>query len=465
VWRFFSRDVWQHDLAQLSRATRYFYRTMRVIYLASRGFVQDNCLFRAMALTYITVLSLVPLLAFSFSVAKGFGFYEKLLVGTINPFVERTFAGSPEMHQAIDRVLEFVNRTDVSQLGAPGLVLLVYTVIKLLSTIERSFNDIWSVHRSRNVLRKLSDYLTMVLITPLFLFVATGLTLAAQNNAVVDFLRTTVGIGPLIDVILRLLPLLSMWLGFTFVYMVMPNTRTQFTSAVLGGFVAAILWQVALVLHIKFQIGIARYNALYSSFAAFPIFLMWMNVCWVTVLFGAEVCFAHHSEESYMHVARSRPADHAFKEIVALRAMTRIGASFLSGSRPWTDSRLSSDLAVPLRPLQEILGLLVARGLLAQTEGDDESPFLPARDLDSIRVTAVLDALRGASGLAAAPPSASVDGEIERLMSGLDAEARASHYNRTLRELAEAALQRDSVGAKEVTEKVDAARSDATAPT
>jgi membrane protein len=201
---------------------------------------------------------------------------------------------------------------------------------------------------------------------------------------------------------------------------------------------------VALVLHIKFQIGIARYNALYSGFAAFPIFLMWMNVCWVTVLFGAEVCFAHQSEESYMHVARSRPADHAFKEIVALRAMTRIGATFLSGGEPWTVSRLAAELAVPQRPLQEILGLLVARGMLAEIERGKESAYLPARDLGGITVKSVLDALKGTTGLVAVPTSSPIDIDIDRLMAGFDQEARESNFNQTVRMLAEAAHARES---------------------
>src|SRR4051812_18670385 len=153
-WRFFSHDIWQRDLGELTRATRYLYKTARVIYLAARGVIEDDCLFRSMALTYITVLSLVPLLAFSFALAKGLGLYGKLVHETIQPLIEKTFAGAPEMHAALDRVLAFVNDTKMSKLGVPGLVLLVYTVIKLLSTIESSFNEIWSVHRARSIFRK-----------------------------------------------------------------------------------------------------------------------------------------------------------------------------------------------------------------------------------------------------------------------------------------------------------------------
>jgi membrane protein len=446
VWLFFSRDVWHSDLGQLSRATRILHRTARVIFLAARGCVNDKCLVRASALTYITVLSLVPLLAFAFSVAKGFGFYHSLLKSSITPFLDDTFVQGSELRAAIDRVLEFVNATNVSKLGVPGLVLLVFTVIKLLSTIESSFNDIWGVQRSRGVIRKIADYLTMVTVTPIFLFAATGLTIAAQSNGIVVYLRDAWHMGDVIDQLLRFLPLFAMWLGFSFVYMAMPNTKTRVSSAALGGFVAAVLWQLALVLHIKFQIGIARYNALYSSFAAIPIFLIWVNVSWVTVLFGAEVCFAHQSEESYVHVARSRPADHAFKEVVALRAMARIGARFLAGEEPWTASLLATDLGVPQRPLQEILNLLVARGILVETPRGQEDGFVPARDLDAIRVKAILDVLKGTVGPVAVPRRTAVDEQIDRLMDGFETELGESRHNVTVRQLAEAALREQGAG-------------------
>ena len=441
AWRFFSYDIWQRDLGDLSGTSRYLYKTARVIYLAARGVIQDDCFFRSMALTYITVLSLVPLLAFSFSLAKGLGLYHTLVKDTIQPLIDRTFADAPEMHAALDRVLEFVNETKMSKLGVPGLVLLVYTVIKLLSTIERSFNDIWSVRRARSILRKVSDYLTIVLVTPIFLIVATTFTFAAQNNAVVDFLRESMHLGVVVDVVLKLVPIVAMWLGFSFVYLTMPNTRTRIGSALLGGFVAAVMWQGALVLHIKFQVGIARYNALYSSFAAFPIFLMWMNICWITVLFGAEVCFAHESQESYVHIARATQTDHASKEIVALRAMTRIARTFLNGGEPWTVTRLATELSVPQKPLAEVLCMLVERGLLAEVareKDEKDMTYIPARDLDTTTVKAVLDALKGSTGPVASPVCQTVDDEIARLMCGLDQEERESSFNVSLRRLAEA---------------------------
>jgi membrane protein len=462
IVRWFAEDVWTPPAARRGG----IWRLSRILYLATRGFFDDRCLSRASALTYITVLSLVPLLAFAFSMAKGFGIYQSLLNDTINPFLDRTFGelqqqdavhlpaeGSHEIRSAIAQVLGFVEKTDVSALGLFGLAVLMYTVIKLLATIERSFNDIWGVQRSRSLIRKVADYMAMVIITPLFLFVAAGVTTAAQNSGAVEFLRQRLGMQAPIDFLTRLTPLLALWLGFTFVYMAMPNARTKLLSAVIGAIVAGTLWQIALVLHLRFQVGIARYNAIYSSFAALPVFLIWVNVSWVIVLLGAELCFAHQSEPSYVHVAHSRPRDHAFKEQVGLRVMTRVGEGFLSGAPPRTSLALAAEIDVPQRELEEVIYVLVDHCLLAETTEAHELAFLPARDLDSITVKMVLDALKGTAGPVDVPVRDHVEEQIDRILGGINAEIAESRWNRSIKSLAEASLRERAASARSTTKK------------
>lgn len=455
VLQFFGETVWAEDRPRTGPRA-FLYRVFRIAYLAVRGFRQDECLFRASALTYITVLSLVPLLAFSFSVAKGFGFYEKLVRETVNPFLDKTFgpltveggaeavAGSThEARVAFERLLEIVGNvvqeTRVTSLGAFGLVILGWAVIKLLGTIERSFNHIWRVQRSRSLLRKVSDYLTMVIVTPIFLFTATGLTAAAQSNGLVEIARQRLHLGPILDLLVALIPLLSLWIGFTFVYLAMPNARTRIVSAIFGALIGGTLWWLTLILHVQFQIGVAKYSAIYSSFAAIPIFLIWVNISWVTVLLGAEACFAHQSEPSYLRVAAARPADHAFLELLGLRAMTRIGERFLAGGEPWTANGLATELAVPERPLHEVLAVLCERGLLVTSPSIKDEALLPARDLETITVKSIIDALKGTSGPVDVPATTGIDREIDRLLESLDGEIARSASNATLRSLALAA--------------------------
>jgi len=458
---FFSETVWSETRPR-GGPLGFFYRVCRILHLCVRGFIHDDCVFRASALTYITVLSLVPLLAFSFSVAQGLGFYDKLVAETINPFLDNTFgpvapggapvqdapAQSHEIRVAVDRVLgmagTYVQETKVASLGALGLVILLWAVIKLLGTIERSFNHIWGVQRPRSIVRKFSDYLAMVIVAPIFLFTATGITAAAENRGVTEFLRVKLHLGPILDLLVAGVPLIALWLGFTFVYLVMPNARTRIVSAAIGAIVGGSLWHLTLLLHIKFQVGVANYNAIYASFAAIPIFLVWIQFSWVAVLVGAEVCFAHQSEPDYLRVARSRPSDHAFKELLAVRAMARIGQRFLAGGPGWTADDLATELAVPIRPMEEVLDLLTQRGVLAVAPMGSQDAFLPARDLDAITVKSVLDALKGTSGPVDVPARTKADHRIDGILAALNQEMADSHSNATMRSLALAVTREEA---------------------
>jgi membrane protein len=430
----FHTQVFAHDLERLPFGRRLRHHWLRVVYLSARGFVEDACVFRASALTYITVLSLVPLLAFSFALAKGLGFYRDLVERTIRPFLEHTF-GSTEVHQAIDRVLEFVDRTDVKALGSAGLLFLLYTVYKLLSSIEQSFNHIWGAQRARSPVRKLTDYLAIVVVTPLLLFAATGITTGAQSTLAPPQAGGAPPQGTLLEIGFALAPLLSLWVAFTFVYMVMPNARTRWSSAMIGALVGGTLWQLTLLVQIQFQLGIARYNAIYSGFAALPLFLIWLQSSWVAVLLGAEVCFAHQSAASYYP---DSPAGGSLRERerIALRALARIAARSLHGQPAASTAELASLLGVSLRPLELVLAELVEGGVLAVTRSKSGDTYLLARDIDRIQVKTVLDLFRGPLERASASDD-EADKEVAACLVGLDEALGESRHNLPLRALAE----------------------------
>ncbi len=428
--------VFGHELEQLPRGRRLANHWLRVVYLATRGFVEDACLFRASALTYITVLSLVPMLAFSFAVAKGMGFYGALIENTIRPFLESTF-GTNEVRQAIEKVLDFVDRTDVSTLGTVGLLFLLYTAIKLLSSVEESFNHIWGAHRARTLVRKLTDYMALLVVTPILLFAVTRIAGSAPGNAQDGLAPQGVQHdNPLLATALKLAPLLSLWISFSFIYLVMPNARTRWRSAMIGAMVGGTLWQLTLLIQIQFQLGIARYNAIYSGFAALPIFLIWVQMSWVTVLLGAEVCFAHQSAASYYP---DSPAAGSLRERerIALRALARIGARSLRGEPAGSAPELASALGVSLRPLELVLGELVDGGLLAATRSRGADTYLLARDMDRIQVKVVLDLFRGPLERPATPSGDAADADVEACLVGLDEALGESRHNLPLRALAE----------------------------
>ncbi|HUR29318.1 MAG TPA: YhjD/YihY/BrkB family envelope integrity protein [Planctomycetota bacterium] len=445
VWTYFAKDVWQHDLSQVGFARALYYKTARVLYLATSGFLDDQCLFRASALTYITVLSLVPLLAFAFSMIKGLGAYEGFMAKVrswldrwLQSEAQRTGETGDVIRNSLDKVLEFVNQTDVTKLGAAGLVFLLVAVVQMLGTIEGSFNDIWGVKRPRSVVRKLTDYLAMVILAPIFFATAVSLTSIAQADTLSSYVRENLHLGGLLDVLLQFTSVFAMWIFFTFLFMTMPNARTRFASALLGGLVSGLLWHGAQILHVRFQVGMANYNRLYAGFAAIPIFLAWIHVSWVTVLAGAELAFAHQSEPAYRKIARTWPAEHAFQEIVALRAMVRIAKAFLAGERHPDAIQLSTDLGVPPRPVELALSTLSERGLVAIIDERGEQTFLPGRDPGAITIKDVLDAMKGSSGTVPVPCRTEVDYRLDAFVRQLDGEFKNSPANRNLRELAQA---------------------------
>lgn len=432
------RDIWRRDAERGIRALGL--RCVRVALLAVRGFLDNEGVFRAQALTYITVLSLVPLLAFSFAIMKGFGLYDHLLQSTIVPFLDTTFgvagrtAGEGhEIRSAIDRVLDFVSRADVSKLGAFGLLLLTYAVVKLLSTVEASFNVIWRAHRARSWVRKVSDYIAMTIVTPIFLLSAAALTTIAQASSAVGFFRERLHLGVFIDVALGLMPVLAMWIAFTFVYLAMPNARTRIVSALTGAFVAAVAWQATLLLHLKFQLGVARYDAIYAGFAALPIFLIWVQMSWTIVLFGAEVCCAHQREPSLHDATIAGASPVRDRRSVAIAAVATIGEHYLSGEPPPQLERLAQTLHVPLQSLQAVTDALVDGGVLLRVRREDGDGFVPGRDLDAIRVTDVLAPLEPDANERS---TRGVDPEIDAILAGLTAAGEASPFNKSVRELA-----------------------------
>ncbi len=455
IGAFLADDLWERELGSLTTFRAWLYKLTRVAYLTARGFHNDRCMLRASALTFMTGLSIVPLLAFVFAVAKGLGAYDSLLGDVILPMLDQHLGSGDvaggiesgsEVRGAIEQVLAMVQNTRVSSLGTFGAAILVYTIVKMLGSIEQTFNEIWGVHKSRSLLRKLSDYLSIIVVVPILLTSATALTTYLQGQSLLANASETLGLNSLLSVYGRVAPFVAVWIGFTFVYMFMPNTRVRLRSAVLGGLVGGALWQLAQILHLRFQVGVANYNAIYSTFAALPIFMFWMYLSWTTVLLGAEVACAHQQEPSFRQVMRARNHDNVYLQSVAVRLMGRVAVEFLAGREPLNTAQLADGLQVPERSIDEILGALQSAGIVCVGEESvRKAPdVLPARDLQFIRIQEILDALQG-EGTADLPPGLPVDRETEHWLETYRKERSLIGSNKTLREMAQAGLLESAV--------------------
>lgn len=394
VRAFFNARIWGVPLADLPRRRALAYRAARVAYASVRGFFQHQLMLRAAALTYFSVLSVVPFLAFAFAILKGLGVYRGFIEGAVRPYLLETFAGNPALHGAFDRILEFVDRTDVSRLGTLAIVFLLYTSVTLIATVEEALNDVFGVNTKRSLLRQLTDYTTLLVIAPILLVVATSLSAAAQSSRFVALLRHTLALGPVIDFFVGVLPLVAVALALFALYVILPNVRIRLSSALLGACVAAVAWQAVLVLHVQLQVGVARYNALYSGLAALPIFLVWIYVSWTVMLVGAQLAASHQNEQVVRQTIRMRHADQALKEAVAVALGAVVARDYLSGRPRRSAAALAEELELPTMLVDEVLEVLTCAGLLVKAAAGREITYVPGGDVDRLRADDLRQALR-----------------------------------------------------------------------
>ncbi|HTM08694.1 MAG TPA: YhjD/YihY/BrkB family envelope integrity protein [Verrucomicrobiae bacterium] len=425
----FSDKVLLADLENLPPLKRGLYRQIRILYRAVSGFAGNRCPLLASALTYTTLLSLVPLLALMFATLKGFGVQNRL-----EPILlEKLSAGS---EQVVKQLIGYINKTDVKALGAVGLASLLVTTISVIGNIEFALNRIWGVQRTRSISRKFSDYLSVLLTCPILFVAALGITSSVQNASLVQEILTLPGMGYIVLALAALTPYVLMWIALTFLYDYLPNTRVRFGSALYGGIIGGTLWQLAQWGYVHFQVGAARYNAIYGAFAQLPIFLVWLYMGWNIVLFGAVLSFAHQSIRTSGKDPNVADAPYASREELGLKLLWLIGKHFDAGEPRFSAETLARELVVSVRIVSEILERHCKAGFLVAATADNMEPlYILARPPEKIAVAEVLDAMRSYGG----DPLAirRVDGE-ERLQVILDRAGesrRAALARTTLRDL------------------------------
>lgn len=363
-------------------------RVARIVLLALRGFIRDEGFHHASALAFDTVLALVPLLVLVIGTLRGLGAYQPFVDSTILPWVDNTFGPSPEgvvtLRDAFLQVLDLGAQADLQAMGVVGTVALLYLVLILLTTVETTLNKIWGARRPRTLVRRAVDYAAILFVLPLGLLLATAVGSSVGDVHV---------LGPLRAVARQVVAIVAASSVLTFLYLVMPHTRIRFASATLGGLIAGMLWHGGLMAYAVFQIGVTRYNMLYSSFATLPLFLVWIFVSWLVVLFGAEVAAAHQDERAFRWRVREADASAHTRRQLGLHFGAAITGSFVRGELPPTLEQLASEAAVPVRLAESVLSDLVGHGLLLKAERDGHATFVLARDPSATRLSMLLAAL------------------------------------------------------------------------
>ncbi len=435
VGQFLKTDIWRLQGHKLPRRRFFWITQLRIVLLATRRFVEDKCDSRASELTFYSLLSIVPVVAMAFAVAKGFGM-ERILA-------EQLMAKLEGHEEVAERIIAFaqsmLETTKGGAIAGVGIVVLFWTVVKVLGNVEASFNDIWGVKTARSLGRKLTDYLSVMMICPILLITASSVTvlLTTRITVMVERLSFLGYLANAIVLFLKILPSGVIWLVFTFIYAFMPNTKVQFKSALWAGILAGTIYQLTQLAYITFQVGVANYGAIYGSFAALPLFLVWLQLSWVILLLGAEFSFAHQNVATYEFESDCRSVSHAFKQLVALLIATLCVKRFLVAEEPLTAEDISRALEVPIRLVRSVLFELTDTGVLSQVVVDtaDEPAYQPACDVHRLTVASIMERLDH-RGIETVPIAESRDlNEIRETLRRLGEVKRQSPANLELEEL------------------------------
>ncbi len=436
IAHFLETDIWRMRLADYPRVKSFLLRHLRIIVLVFRGYYEDGCKFRASALTFYSLMSLVPILAVLFGIAKGFGLQDR-----VTTEIMQRFRGQ---EQVAGRIIAFANslleHTSGGLVAGVGVLILLWSVIQVLGNIEQSFNEIWGVTKARRLGRKFADYFSLVLVCPILMVVAGSATVVVSTQAglllgKIPYLRS---LGPVLLLPLQLLPYAVLWVVFTFLFIFMPNTKVNLKAGLVAGVVSGTLFQLAQWAYLNLQIGAAKYGAIYGSFAALPLFLAWLQMSWIILLVGAEMAFAIQNVHTYEFEPDCRSISHSRRMLLSLLIATAIVKRFCEGKPAWDAAEISRALEIPLRLVRQILQELIEAGVVSALRGPAEGKealYQPARDVEMLTIKWVIDALeqRGGSDVPVA------DSEELKKLSGVltafDEIVKRSPANVTLKRL------------------------------
>lgn len=427
----FMRHVWGVDTAALPRWRVILIRILRGIYTLGRDLAEGQLTLHATSLVYTTLLSLAPLLAVSFSVLKAFGVHNKIqpvLLQLLEPL------GVKGMEITV-QILVFVENIKVGVLGALGLALLLYTVVSLLQKIEVAFNYTWHVQRPRPLMQRITQYLSVLTVGPVLVFSALGITATFMSSAITQSIIAAAPLGQAMSALTRLAPYLLIIVAFTFVYVLMPNTKVHFRSALFGGVIAGILWQLTGWGFAAFVVTSARYTAVYSGFAILIMFMLWMYLSWLILLVGASIAYYHQHPEQLSVRRRELRLSNRIKERLALLIVALTGQRYYRNQQAWSLEQYAQHLQIPRDAVAHLVKDLEFYGLLARTQNEPPR-ILPARPLDTTPLQDLVNAIRMAEegrhmGTAQLPPHTQVD----RLVARMDEALLNSLHGLTLKDL------------------------------
>lgn len=431
---FLTGNMWKVRLNKLDKKQGFLIRQLRIISLAIKGFNEDNCMVKSSALTYYMLFALVPMLALLFAISKGFGLQQKLEAYILHDFSQDASILT-QAFQFADRMLQ---TTHGGILAVVGILLLVYTVLSLLSSIENSFNEIWEIKKGRTILRRITDYLAISLFAPVLLFASSGLSIFLSTEFTsIESLSWLSEFGFVFKALLKLISLALLSGMFMFIYIALPNTRVKYRSALMAGIVAAVAFDFLQWAYIAFQIGAVKYNAVYGSFAALPLFLIWMQYSWFIVFFGAELSFAYQNVDHYEFESEIQNISIRYRRVTSLLLANLVVKNFAEGNAPLTAMQIADRLDMPMRLARLIIYDFTETGILTEIkmEKEREIAYHPGISENLLTVQYILDKLdtKGVNELPIQSEAEMVN--IHKVMNEFDQALRKSKGNVLIRDI------------------------------
>ena len=390
IVRFFKEDLWQVQRGDVSPVIFFLCRVLQKLILAVEWFTTKRMIDSAAALTYSTLLAIVPITAVVFAIARGFGY---------NKYIEIWFRDAlSSQPQAAEVIIGFVNsylvHTKSGIFLGIGLLFMLWTVIMLISNIEKAFNDIWQVSTSRSIFRTITDYTSMFVLAPIIIVVTSGISILMATVA--GDLGDRFLIGHTVRFLLALLPYVLMSAVFIGLYVFMPNTKVHIRNAIFPGILAGVAMQALQYVYIHSQIWVTSYNAIYGSFAALPLFMLWLQISWTICLFGAELTYTNQNLDTYAFRTDTADLSHRYRLLLSVLLMSHISKRFEEGRKPYTAVELKTLTTIPSRIVHDLLNDLTAVGLITNVSTDEKGAdpaYQPALSTSTLSVGNVVDRL------------------------------------------------------------------------
>lgn len=387
---FFKVGIWHVRRNEVSPWKYFVYGVIKKVLLAIECATAKRMVASASALTYSTLLAIVPIMAVVFAIARGFGY---------NKYIEEWFRDAlTSQPQVADVIIGFVNsylvHTKSGVFLGIGLLFMLWTVIMLINNIEQTFNYIWQVKKPRSVFRTITDYMAMFLLVPIIIVVTSGLSIFVAT--LLDNIEGYALLGPVIRFMIDLMPYIFMSAIFIALYLFMPNTKVKLGCVIVPGILAGVAMQGLQFVYIHSQIWVSSYNAIYGSFAALPLFMLWVQISWTICLFGAELCYTNQNLEDYAFRAKTEDISHRYRMMLSVMLASIICKRFEDGGRPYTALELKLQTGIPVRIVNDLLYELMRVNVITEVSTDekgDESRYQPAESTSRLSVGVLVDRL------------------------------------------------------------------------